>query len=313
MIVDIYLVLQDSVYSRIKYILTMRVVVLGGAGQIGAPLVKLLNNLGHMASSIDILDYAEFDLRLKSRKWIDELEKADFVFFLAFDVGGSKYLENKQRDKTFIDNNVQIMFNTFNAIEELSKPLVFVSSQMSGMNYSVYGILKRLGEFYTQTMNGVVCKFWNVYGIEHSIETNHVVSDFVNMALKSNEIKMRTSGKERRQFLFVEDACNALVALMDNYSDLDKNVSYDVSSHEWITVLELANIISSLTGASIIPGIEEDATHFDSKLEQSRSSSIIFQPKIEPNHEISPIWRPKYKLLEGLQIIVKTMKQSKPK
>ena len=61
---------------------------------------------------------------------------------------------------------------------------------------------------------------------------NHLVSDLVDMALKSNEIKMSTSRRERRQFLFAEDACSALIALMDNYPDLDKSVSYDVSSHE---------------------------------------------------------------------------------
>ena len=42
-----------------------------------------------------------------------EVEKADFVFFLAFDVGGSRYLKKYQHTFQFIDNNARLMANTF--------------------------------------------------------------------------------------------------------------------------------------------------------------------------------------------------------
>ena len=38
-----------------------------------------------------------------------EVEKADFVFFLAFDVGGSRYLKKYQHTFQFIDNNARLM------------------------------------------------------------------------------------------------------------------------------------------------------------------------------------------------------------
>jgi len=45
---------------------------------------------------------------------------------------------------------------------------------MSNMSYSPYGVLKRVGELYTQTLNGLTVKFWNVYGVENDREKSHV-------------------------------------------------------------------------------------------------------------------------------------------
>ena len=54
------------------------------------------------------------------------------------------------------------------------KNLCIASSQMSNMSYS-HGTLKRVGELYTESLGGLVVKFWNVYGIEkdHIKHSNH--------------------------------------------------------------------------------------------------------------------------------------------
>ena len=41
------------------------------------------------------------------------IRAADFVFFLAFDVGGSRYLSKYQHTFEFLHNNVKLMSNTF--------------------------------------------------------------------------------------------------------------------------------------------------------------------------------------------------------
>ena len=61
------------------------------------------------------------------------------------------------------------MENTFTMVKKFKKPFLFASSQMSNMTYSNYGILKNLGEKYSQILDGLVVKFWNVYGIEHDL------------------------------------------------------------------------------------------------------------------------------------------------
>ena len=75
-----------------------------------------------------------------------------FVFFLAFDVGGSRYLKKYQHTFDFINNNTHLMAQAFDALNKYNKPFVFASSQMSNMSYSPYGVLKRVGELYTKSL-----------------------------------------------------------------------------------------------------------------------------------------------------------------
>ena len=73
-----------------------------------------------------------------------------------------------------------MMVNAFEYIARYKKPFVFASSQMSNMSYSPYGVMKRVGELYTQSLNGLIVKFWNVYGIEKDMEKAHVITDFIS-------------------------------------------------------------------------------------------------------------------------------------
>jgi nucleoside-diphosphate-sugar epimerase len=50
-----------------------------------------------------------------------------------------------------------------------------------------------------------------VYGKEHDEEKSHVITDFIKMAKQDGVIKMRTDGTESRQFLYADDACEALL------------------------------------------------------------------------------------------------------
>jgi len=268
------------------YAVSMKIVVLGGAGQIGAPLVAHLNRLGHTATSIDIANGGNHDLRREMHIWKDEIHATEFVFFLAFDVGGSQYLAKYEKSKAFLDNNLMIMFNVFHELETSKTPFVFASSQMSSMNFSPYGVLKRIGEFYSQSLDGVVCKFWNVYGNESTPEKNHVITDFIDMALKNFQITMRTSGIEKRQFLFAQDACEALTTLMDNYVTVDRTQVYDITSHRWTSILEVANIIGRYTNSKVVPGIQTD---------EVQQNSLN-----EPNGNMSNLWKPRFDLDMGI-------------
>ena len=96
----------------------MKVLVLGSEGVIGTSLCKLLEDSGHRVTHWDIKLTNDHDLsnslniyRLKSV--IDENE---FVFFLAYDVGGAKYIWDVDLD--FVNRNNMIMINTFNLLKD---------------------------------------------------------------------------------------------------------------------------------------------------------------------------------------------------
>ena len=198
----------------------MKILNLGSSGQIGAYLSEYLRTKGHVVIDFDKEETPNHDMTVIPNQYLENaIETADFVFFLAFDVGGSRYLKKYQHTFDFINNNTRLMANVFGLLEKYKKRFVFASSQMSNMSYSPYGVLKRVGEMYTTTLGGLIVKFWNVYGIENDREKSHVITDFIRKGFEESEFEMLTDGTEERQFLYAEDCCEALETIMECYSD----------------------------------------------------------------------------------------------
>ena len=265
----------------------MKHLVLGSSGQIGGHLVQYLKDNKEIVYEFDIVKNPYEDLRIEDNLLLEKyITKCDIVHFLAFDVGGAKYLEKHQDTSQFILNNMGIMFNTFKTIWQYNKPVIFASSQMAEMNYSTYGVLKSLGEKITRGMNGLVIKFWNVYGYETNFEKSHVITDFIKMAKHEGTIKMRTDGTESRQFLYADDACEALLHLSKNYHKLPKNKEYCITSFEWSTVNEIADFIDVISSCKVIRGTKKDQT-------QQNAMN-------EPDPHIKKYWSPKTSLKDGI-------------
>lgn len=271
----------------------MKILVLGSDGQIGQPLTEYLQKLNHIVIEFDIYSNPITDLRIPNI--LDSvLLTADFVFFLAFDVGGSVYLKNYQNTYDFISNNVKIMNNTFDSLRKIGTPFIFASSQMSQMSYSSYGILKHIGEKYTNCLNGKVIKFWNVYGFERNLKKSHVITDFILMAKQNGAIQMQTTGNEARQFLYVDDCCKCLNILMNKFYEINLN-HLDVSSFEWIKIIDLAKIISSnFNNCPIYEGKEFDDVQRDALK--------------EPDNSILKYWQPETSIQVGIKKIIERYK-----
>lgn len=260
----------------------MSILVLGSSGQIGSEIVRHLRALGRPVLEFDIKNHPSEDLRIHHNELLKyRLSKADFIFFLAFDVGGSKYLEEFQKTPDFISNNLLLMENTFNALRITGKPFVFASTQMSSMSHSPYGVLKAIGEDYTRSLNGLIVKFWNTYGIEADDDKAHVITDFIRAAAYSRMILMRTDGQEERQFLHVEDCSRCLLTLMDNYASIPRSEELHVTSFKWTRIIDIARIVAKVfPGTEIVPVKTTDLVQNGVKNEPSESILQYWQPKI---------------------------------
>ena len=274
------------------------VLVLGSRGQIGHSLTKILeDSKKYNVIECDIVCEESNDLRNKSSFLNQLFMKADFVYFLAYDVGGSKYLENNQNASSFLNNNLLIMQNSFYYLEKYSKPFIFASTQMSNMNHSPYGTLKRIGEHYTNILGGHIVRFWNTYGIENDPEKTHVITDFINSAISNNLILMRTKGNEKRQFLHAEDCSKALLKIQQNYKNINKRY-LDITSFQWTSIYEIAKIVSNIFG-----GIPIKRGELDDLVQNNISN--------EPDPYFRKYWDPEILLDEGINSIVRHMLQSK--
>ena len=251
----------------------MKIAILGSAGQIGAYLEEYLKEKGHDVIGVDIVEGPQNDLRVTPNTYVEGIIKnADFVFFLAFDVGGSHYLKKYQHTFQFINNNTCMMANTFSLLEKYRKRFIFASSQMSNMSHSPYGVMKRVGELHTMALKGLTVKFWNVYGIEKDMEKAHVITDFIRKGFEEGEFEMMTDGTEERQFLYAEDCCEALETVMENFTDFKSEDPLHITSFSSTSIKDIASIIRgqfNLIGktVNIKPGLAKDSVQMDKRNE----------------------------------------------
>jgi nucleoside-diphosphate-sugar epimerase len=280
----------------------MKVTILGSGGQIGAYLTEYLKQKNYEVIEFDVVNGEEQDLTvIPNQKLKTDIKDSDFVFFLAFDVGGSRYLKKYQHTFEFIDNNTRIMANVFQWLNEYRKPFIFASSQMSNMSYSPYGVLKRVGELYTQTLGGLTVKFWNVYGVEKDREKSHVITDFIRKGFEEGEFEMMTDGTEERQFLYAEDCCEALETVMNCYSDFKPTDPLHITSFRSESIKEVSQIIQGQFNlinkydVKIKPGIAKDSVQLDKRN--------------EADNYISGWWLPKTNLQDGIAKVFNEMKK----
>ena len=278
----------------------MKIAILGSSGQIGSYLTEYLREKNHEVFEFDIVNGDYQDMTHIPNAYLrNAIMGSDFVFFLSFDVGGSHYLKKYQHTFKFINNNARMMVNVFGLIEQYEKPFVFASSQMSSMSYSPYGVLKRVGELYTKSLNGLIIKFWNVYGIERDMEKAHVITDFIHKGFKTGDINMMTDGKEQREFLYAEDCCEALEKIMGCYDQFTCDDELHITTGISTSILEIAQNIQRLfkdigKEVKIIPASSKDEVQKDAR--------NISDPYIER------WWRPKTDIVDGISKVFNEIK-----
>lgn len=257
----------------------MRILVLGSEGIIGTGLSRHLERIGHHVIHWDSKLSKDHDLskeeNMDTLKIV--LDDSDFVFFLAYDIGGAKYISSAGLD--FINQNTRIMLNTFNVLGD--KKFIFASSTMYNMSH-VYGTLKHLGEQYTSHLGGLSVRFWNVIGPEESSEKSHVIADMIHKWKTKGYIDLMTSGEEERQFLHTDDCAKALTKLMENYDDILKTeTSVDITNFEWIKIKDVARCIC------------DDVRVTDIKI-------TTHDRRNEPRDFVLKYWKPEIQLREAI-------------
>jgi len=271
----------------------MHVLVIGSRGVIGTAVTNFLKNRGHRVTEWDVAISRDQDLRV--RGVLDTVlanDSIDMAVFLAFDVGGSKYPVDSAN---YISNNIRLMEYTFESLEKYKIPFIHSTSQMSNMDHNPYGVLKRLGEFYTEYLGGINVKIWNVYGPEEVGAKSHVISDFIEQAQTTKCIQMLTDGSELRQFLHCDDFARAIGYILDNFHQckMEYGPIIDISNFEWVSILDIARLVAQVCGpgVSIVPG----------------TAKASFQTKTNhPKTNFSSSgWSPTISLVEGIRMLVK--------
>jgi len=125
---------------------------------------------------------------------------------------------------------------------------------------SPYGASKLSGEAYLHAFAGsfglstVALRFANVYGpiSEHK---RGAVTNFVTRALRHEPLVIYGDGKATRDFLYVDDLCDGILAALE--APLHDEVIHLASGSE-TSIEELARLVLKLADASDLPILHED-------------------------------------------------------
>jgi UDP-glucuronate decarboxylase len=133
-----------------------------------------------------------------------------------------------------------------------------------------------------------IARIFNTYGPEMRVDDGRVVSNFIMMALKGEDLGVHGDGSHTRSLCYVDDLVDGLMRLMEHRAEFPQPVNLG-NPHE-MTVLELARKVLSMTGSqSRIAHLPEPVND-----PQKRCPDISRAKRILG-------WEPKVDLDEGLQ------------
>ena len=185
----------------------------------------------------------------------------DFVFHYAAIVGVKRTLENP----TMVLDDLDGIKNILNLSKNIHVQRVFFSSSSEVYGEPVefpqnedttplnsklpYAIVKNAGEAFLKSfkkefnLDYTIFRFFNTYGLKQS--TDFVMSKFINLALKNEDITIYGDGKQTRTFCYIEDNLDATInAFMKNkYVNDVVNIGNNIET----TILELAQKIIKIT------------------------------------------------------------------
>jgi len=292
-----------------------RVFVAGHRGMVGSAVVRRLAGedceiLTVARSELDLLDQAGV------RRWMAE-HRPDAVVMAAAKVGG--ILANNTLPVDFLHENLVVQTNVMESAFRCEvRKLLFLGSsciypklapQPIPEDALLTGPLEPTNEWYAiAKIAGLkLCQAYRrQYGVDYisamptnlygpgdnfDLTSSHVVPALMRKAHEvkragEKTLKVWGSGTPMREFLHVDDAADALVWLLKNYSG-DSHVN--VGSGEDISIGELASTILSVVGVEAT--VTFDATKPDGTPRKLMDVSRLFATG----------WRPRYSLRVGLE------------
>lgn len=253
-----------------------KILITGGYGFLGTKVIKILSS-SEVKPELIFFHSKEYDLRKEKdvAMLFEKNSSIDIVIHLAGDVGGIGY--NKMYPGQIFFNNV--IMNTLvmeYAKRYKVKKFVGIGSVCSYPKFAPipfneknlwdgypedtnapYGLAKKMmlvqGQAYHQQFgfNAIHLLMINLYGPgdDFNPENSHVIAGLIRKfceakVMKKNKVVVWGTGEVSREFLYVEDAAEAIVLATEKYTATEP---VNIGSGKEILIKALVNLIANLT------------------------------------------------------------------
>jgi UDP-glucose 4-epimerase len=256
----------------------MRIFVTGGAGFIGKHVVSSLLETNHQVTIFDnfsnsnkenTINYFKDKISIINGDITDftqiynSLTDSECVIHLA-----AKTDVNESIQKPIEYNNVNVT-GTVNLLQAcVKKDIKKIISASSAAVYgnplqipleekmkpnplSPYGASKLSTEAYLQSfansydLNCISLRFFNIYGIDQTIQYAGVITKFIESIKKNSSLKINGNGKQTRDFISVHDVVKSIQNSILKIEGKRGNI-YNIGTGKQTSVNELADIFSTI-------------------------------------------------------------------
>jgi UDP-glucose 4-epimerase len=190
----------------------------------------------------------------------------------------------------------RVVFTSSGAVygEQAEQP---VREDQSPNPQSPYAVSKLAAEYYVRTIGAlwgietVILRIFNAYGPGQNLPPSHppVVPRFLHQALHGGSLVIFGSGGQTRDFVYVDDVVEALVAAA-TAADVDRRIINVGTGHE-TSVNDLAALVAKATGREVdllhSPAESGGVSHLCADLSVA-GQLLGYEPRVD--------------LLEGLQL-----------
>ena len=253
------------------------VLVTGGLGLLGKPLISFLEKKNF---NVFVLDksknqkrnklvkkkninfiYGNFQNKPLLKKIIKE-KKIKVIFHTG---AVTQVLEGLKDPYKTYKNNIMGTINILECVRELDPEILFIYSSSD----KAYGEIKKRDYLETDNLNSIypydlsktcsdlICQSYSkVYNLNVAIircgnlygpgdfNKNRIIPDTIISTIQNKRLKIRSSGKLVRDYLYVDDAVNAYYLTMEKmFKKRKKMLIYNVGSKDNLSVLKLVKLI----------------------------------------------------------------------
>jgi len=282
-----------------------KILITGGSGYLGKHIAEMLladqhriTNIIHSSPALELMKYKKYDELHCSE--IDQSINSDIIIHCATNYGR----DNFSHKKIFTPNlylPLQLLIERFH----IDKPFSFINIDTSlDSATSLYALSKNLflcsaketiKQFKLQNIKFINIKLEHFYGPD-APKNNFITYLIESMREKAPRIEL-TQGEQERDFLYINDAVEAIKKIIDNLDVFDNGITkFEVGSGKNTSIKNAVLMIASFLS------YDEENLIFGAK--PYRDKEAMFS-KVSMDKIINLGWLPKYSFEDGIKEILK--------